>query len=469
MIGISLGWNCGPAGRGVQLGIRKHKYQGYTTCPFDVMNTNYPGLIQCLNEDFKYFTDINYLKLVTFPSTEKFHGGDTIIMNTRYGFLFNHESPGHADLYKKENWPEGKDHYINNDFKHFIERYNRRIQNFRDYIHSGNSIVFLMNRPQSDFTKLHECIRNNYPNLHYTIHSVFNKKDDLPETFYGVHKQMGLKDDDEEILTAKDAFSLGSTMEDVVFVVLHHASRDVHTNVFHRCLESIRRIYPKNRITVCKTSTTTIKDEIIQKYSIDVKNTICDGSSMWGGICHIIHEKIPRFIFMHDTVFLLKELPTSILSSDMYPLWYFTTNREEHHTSISSHLYDANVDDTTLCSIVEKYDKYADWVGYFGGCFGGTYDTLHKLYSFLQLDTHIEKYKGGPEARCSERFIPVLIKHLGIADGLQNTYSLNGNANIIIYNYESKLLYDKSLDTILSLNYDGYMFKLIFSRNEHNA
>jgi len=61
--------------------------------------------------------------------------------------MFNHETPGHADLHLKEGWP-GNDksptHFVKNNFKMFIDRYNRRISNFKRYIHENNHIIFIL-------------------------------------------------------------------------------------------------------------------------------------------------------------------------------------------------------------------------------------------------------------------------------------------------------------------------------------
>ena len=43
--------------------------------------------------------------------------------NTKYNFLFNHESPGHANLFQTQNWEGGKFHYIDNDFTNFKNRF----------------------------------------------------------------------------------------------------------------------------------------------------------------------------------------------------------------------------------------------------------------------------------------------------------------------------------------------------------
>ena len=58
--GISLGWNCHSAINGVALGFRNIKSNGYKTCPFDEMISNYKGI----NDDFEYFCDIKYLELI---------------------------------------------------------------------------------------------------------------------------------------------------------------------------------------------------------------------------------------------------------------------------------------------------------------------------------------------------------------------------------------------------------------------
>ena len=52
-VGISLGMKCDSAVWGVVNGLRNTKENGYKTCPFDEMLTNYPGLIECLKDDFK--------------------------------------------------------------------------------------------------------------------------------------------------------------------------------------------------------------------------------------------------------------------------------------------------------------------------------------------------------------------------------------------------------------------------------
>ena len=174
-IGISLGFTCDSAVWGIEKGIREKKINGYKTGPFDEMLSNYPGLIECLKDDFKYFCDPDYL--TTIETTD-----GIFIYNTRYKFAFNHESPDHDDLYLKQNWAEGKNHFINNNFAHFITRYNTRIKSFRDYLSDPNNYIsFILQRYntyQGDLDELRNVLKYYYPHLKYYIHLLFadNKK-----------------------------------------------------------------------------------------------------------------------------------------------------------------------------------------------------------------------------------------------------------------------------------------------------
>lgn len=158
MTSISLGWNCSSASEGVACGYRKTKAQGYKTCPFDEMNTNYDGIVRCIQDNFEGFCDPQYLALRTFPSTCPYYPNETLIVNTKYGFIFNHESPGHADLYKTQAWSGGINHFVENNFEHFRERYTRRIRNFYEYVRSGETIRFLITYPMSDMVELRRVL-----------------------------------------------------------------------------------------------------------------------------------------------------------------------------------------------------------------------------------------------------------------------------------------------------------------------
>jgi len=89
------------------------------------MLTNIQGIIECINDDFTPLTDTNYLQLLQTDCQNIFitnYKKDVVIYHTKYKFIFNHESPGHADLYISEKWCEGINHFTNNNYKNFISR-----------------------------------------------------------------------------------------------------------------------------------------------------------------------------------------------------------------------------------------------------------------------------------------------------------------------------------------------------------
>jgi hypothetical protein len=194
-VGISLGWSCNSAIHGVDNGIRKRKADGYMTCPFDEMITNYKGIIDCLNDDFQYFYDESYINIIQVNENEQ------SIENTKYNFIYNHESPGHADLYIKEEWPEGINHFINNNYLHFKKRYLDRINNFRNYLRDPNNYIrFILTswmKTHDDIFDLKQAIEKHYPELKYEIIII---NDPQGKEHYIRHmKAMKFTEDDYEI------------------------------------------------------------------------------------------------------------------------------------------------------------------------------------------------------------------------------------------------------------------------------
>ena len=153
---ISLGWNCDPAIMCTQMKLKLTKEKGYLTCPFDLMVTNYKGICECIRDKFKYLTDINYLVI-----------DNNAIYHTKYKFIFNHESPNHFDILKHENW-SSPNHFVDNNFEKFIDRYNKRIANFNKYI-SENYVIFVHQRYNSISPELDNAIHETYPQLKYRI------------------------------------------------------------------------------------------------------------------------------------------------------------------------------------------------------------------------------------------------------------------------------------------------------------
>lgn len=191
-IGISLGWNCYSAYKAVDWGHRLRKSQGYKTCPFDEMVTNYEGIVECINDGLTPLTDTNYLRIIHLPSDAIHNPNDDLIHHSKYKFWFNHESPGHANLYLTQNWPGGKEHYIANNYEKFCERYNRRIDNFKSYVTCGERVNFIITRFPDPMKELHDAISHAWPDLSYSI--LRYELEDTPATpisaFYTQHELM---------------------------------------------------------------------------------------------------------------------------------------------------------------------------------------------------------------------------------------------------------------------------------------
>lgn len=63
-VGISLGNVCYSAQWGVENNIRSSRSEGYKTCPFDLMVSNYYGIVECINNDFESFVIQIFFKLL---------------------------------------------------------------------------------------------------------------------------------------------------------------------------------------------------------------------------------------------------------------------------------------------------------------------------------------------------------------------------------------------------------------------
>lgn len=163
-IGISLGFRCLSAQRGVELGLRGTKKLGYKTCPFDLMVSPYKQMIECIKNDFADFVNPEYLKV------EKQVDNDIYIKNIKYEFIFNHESPVHANFCTIERWPLGKDHFVLNNYKLLIERYQTRIDNFRAYVNDPNvQVHFIVQRYNAPPIELEQVLSSKYPDLDFKI------------------------------------------------------------------------------------------------------------------------------------------------------------------------------------------------------------------------------------------------------------------------------------------------------------
>lgn len=191
---ISLGWNCCPAVHSVAIGMRVRKNQGYLTCPFDESVTNYENVQECIREDFAYLTDSKYLQIIEAPFSV---GGivkhEKLIFNSKYKFIFNHESPGHANLFQIQKWSGGINHFVDNDFEELKIRYNRRVDNFRSYLKNNTSIHFVIIRRSQNVLSLQKMLQNLYPHIDFQF-TVWPM--DVGDVFFEQHLRiMGLSEE----------------------------------------------------------------------------------------------------------------------------------------------------------------------------------------------------------------------------------------------------------------------------------
>jgi len=259
----------------------------------------------------------------------------------------------------------------------------------------------------------------------------------------------------------KECEELGVFQEDaaqhlkLTFFILHHATKYAHTKILIRCLQSIRRLYPKNPIVICKTSTTAITEDIISSFKVRIVNTAYDGSTIWGGICSLIDDiAIDNYILLHDSMVLLKKLPSSIFDKSFYPIWDFEGHREDHHSLIESWLSVSNFAKHEIEPLLRIYDEHKTWKGLFGPAFGGKRKALEKIEFVLDLKKNIHLYAAPKNIMCAERFLSIIIKYLNII----NSKPLCGT--IFDQPFAWRTEYNvMPLSDILNVDYDSYVFK----------
>lgn len=176
---IPLGMNCEIAGFIVDNKIVKNKKEGRKTLPFDLMLSNYSGICNLFesNDSLKTLLDVEIIKneenqgyknqkdIFLYSDSANAPYGD-LIVNTKLGFVFNHESPGNPSLHHIEKWPS-KNYFSSDNLKIFKQRYTQRYNNMIDNI-AKNNVIFVL----SSFVwpkKLEKILETKYPNLNFKI------------------------------------------------------------------------------------------------------------------------------------------------------------------------------------------------------------------------------------------------------------------------------------------------------------
>ncbi len=205
-------------------------------------------------------------------------------------------------------------------------------------------------------------------------------------------------------------------MDSITFCIPFHQANETHIQLLHTCLKSIRALYPKNPILICRTSTSTVGQLPVE--GVEVFQTFKDGSHIFGAMELLVNKcKTEHYILMHDSMLLLRELPAEILEKRLFYLWNFDQGRDHHN-------FDPLLNDSAMpLQEVQAIKKlYAEgypkaWTGLFGPAFGGEISTLKTVWAKLNLDaTKVERLLGRPGLMISERYLSVILFHMSVVD-----------------------------------------------------
>ena len=250
-------------------------------------------------------------------------------------------------------------------------------------------------------------------------------------------------------------------MDSITFCIPFYGKEPAHTEILCSSLDQIITFYPHNPIFVCKTSDSFMPN--MGSYpNVKVYNTSMDGTHIIGAMELLIKNcNTTRFLIVHDSMFLLKALPSSILDRDFFSLWHFN----EQSPYFCSHeiipfIEQFNIPDKerrVLYSIFRS-NPTKEWDGIFGPAFGGTMKTLHTMWSILNInDTNVKPYIGRKGLMASERILAIACIYMGF----DLKQSLNGN----IYQHPGVFVGSQVPD-FTAITYPGSYFYKIWKKRE---
>jgi len=219
------------------------------------------------------------------------------------------------------------------------------------------------------------------------------------------------------------------SMESITFCIPFYGKEEKHTLILKTCVERIRLFYPNNPILICKTSDSLFPD--LSMYSaIGVHNTFVDGSHVFGAIELLLRKcTTEKFLICHDSMFLLKELPSRVVYKELYALWHFKEQFQYFYHQdllVKSCMAATKISYGELEVILEMGSSDLNRVctGLFGPAFGGSIHTLKKVWDILNISEEtIQPYLGRQGLMASERVFSVIFKYMGFDTSL----SLNGD------------------------------------------
>ena len=165
---ISIGSNCNPR-IFIKNKLNLSKYNGYLSCPFDLCQTPYVALCNCIKDDFAmFFVNLRLIEGVNAGGNRMKSGKGKLNITNYYNIVFNHESSTHSHLFSKGT--NDDEYYTRNNFKLFKERYETRISNFRNYINNNNIInLVFFNESKVDLNIILLILKNKYINKNFNI------------------------------------------------------------------------------------------------------------------------------------------------------------------------------------------------------------------------------------------------------------------------------------------------------------
>ena len=115
---------------------------------------------------FADLMNLAYLRVVAMPPNPWLAG--RFIVNTKYGFVFSHESPSHDPAVTRD-WPGGPRRYVRRNFAELRKRYAERVAAWRAYLSSGAAVTLLLTRFDAPTPELEDAMRATYPGVDFSI------------------------------------------------------------------------------------------------------------------------------------------------------------------------------------------------------------------------------------------------------------------------------------------------------------
>jgi hypothetical protein len=247
-------------------------------------------------------------------------------------------------------------------------------------------------------------------------------------------------------------------MDAITFCVPYYGKEPAHTELLSTSIRQINKYYPNNRILICKTSDSYVPD--LSGYRVEIHNTFVDGSHIIGAIELLVRKcETKNFIICHDSMFLLKPLPTNILHRPFYSLWHFNEKSRYMYTAkIEPYVKALNIPPNDINKIHHAFRSSIDkeWNGVFGPAFGGTIDTLKIAWEILNINNEsIKPYIGREGLMASERIIAIIFMYMGF----NMEQSVNGN----VYTHPN-LFNDTPIPDFNTVNYEASYFYKIWKK-----